>query len=818
MHRPARHRRRLSLALVAHLLLIVSLACVLNPTTEPGIPTPTNAQQGGPTATVTPLPKPTLTPAPEGLRVTLSADGSGDYASLEEAVRGVPPGSIITLNPGTYRLGASLTIDKQLTLIGAGVDATEIVGSAGQAAVTVTGESFTARDLTIRYDGTGVADALRVEQGQIMIERSRFTGAGHQTGERASAGLNLLGSTRGDVISSEAVGNALDGIRVVDQARVTLAGNVCSDNGQTGILFRDDAAGIASDNTCERNTLSGILVTGAASPVLSNNTLRANTESGIAYFGTSGGEARGNTATNNGLHGISISGSAAPSVQNNTCSENAQNGIGYFESGAGSAVGNTCRANDLHGIAVNGDATPELRDNQISDNAEAGIRLAERSAATVVGNVCRGNGLSGFIIRDEATPILMDNLSESNDETGFVWFGSAGGQAENNRSVGNGLHGFDFYGSAAPYLEGNTAEANTEVGIRVTNETTPYLLGNTAFGNGLAGFVARDGAQPTVEGNTFRDNTESGAAFFGTSSGLFTYNEAIGNGLNGVNVTDQATPVIERNTMTNNAESGLAFFREATGVAQANTISGNKWGIYVESGANPALGDNDVYGNDTDIDDRRPPNQPRPVVPPLSAGGPPNLDVVSQPVNTSTVQLFDDFSNPHSGWQLGSDANGRVWVERDELRLRNETAGSYATHTEPGLWLAATVVEVDTRLVGGTDNNWIDVMCRRQNEDEYYIAGYSSDGFVKARAFYAGEEIYYVDIKLSDAILTAPGATNRLRLSCIGSRIRFWVNETLVADFTDSVLTEGDVGLAVSALDGDYSDVAFDNFRVTQGE
>jgi parallel beta-helix repeat protein len=812
MHLTQKPRRRVMVTLIAHALLTLSVACALNP----GADTPPAAPVG-PTATVTPLPKPSRTPAPQARQVALAADGSGDYRSLDEAVRAVPPGSTITLGPGTYRLTAALVIDTSLTLNGAGIDATEIVGSAGEAAVTVTADGFTARDLSIRYDGAGIADALRIERGQITIERCRFTGATHTTGERATAGLHVLGDATGSVASSEAVHNDLDGIRLADRARLTLTANTCSNNGQMGIQFRDESGGSATGNTCERNALSGLFVTGSAIPSLRENTTRFNTESGIAYFGNAGGDATANTASENGLHGISVNGTAAPHLQDNACTANAQNGIAYFDQSGGVALGNTCTANGLHGIGVIGDSAPELRGNQISDNVEAGMRLAERSVATVVENVCRSNGLSGFIIRDEAIAVLRGNLSEANVESGFVWFGNAGGEARDNRALRNELHGFDFYGTSFATLVGNTAQENTEVGIRVTEEATPYLFDNLSAANGLAGLIVRDAARPTIEANTLQDNVESGAAYFGTSGGLFSYNEVRGNGLNGVNVTDDATPIVERNTLLNNAESGLAYFKQSAGVTQGNTINGNKWGIYVESGANPALGTNEVINNETNIDDRRPASQPRPVVPPLTAGDPPQRRA-EQPPTELALRLFDDFTAPHPGWWTGTDENGRVWMEQGELRLRNETTAVFATHTEPGLWLADVIVEVESRLVGGTDNNWIDLMCRRQSEDEHYIAGYSSDGFVRAQAQVAGETIYYVDVTQSDAILTGTGSTNRLQLDCIGCQIRLWVNGTLVAEFTDTVLRDGDVGVAVSALDGEYSEVAFDNFRVNQPE
>ncbi len=74
-----------------------------------------------------------------------------------------------------------------------------------------------------------------------------------------------------------------------------------------------------------------------------------------------------------------------------------------------------------------------------------------------------------------------------------------------------------------------------------------------------------------------------------------------------MSLNDQSQPTIEGNTITDNSAAGLSYFDQSGGSAQGNTISGNKWGIYVEAGANPTLGANAVSNNATDIDDRRTP-------------------------------------------------------------------------------------------------------------------------------------------------------------------------------------------------------------------
>ncbi len=53
------------------------------------------------------------------------------------------------------------------------------------------------------------------------------------------------------------------------------------------------------------------------------------------------------------------------------------------------------------------------------------------------------------------------------------------------------------------------------------------------------------------------------------------------------------------------------------------------------------------------------------------------------------------------------------------------------------------------------------------------------------------------------------------RVECVDDQLRFWVNGELPVDVTDGSLSEGDMGLGVALLDGEYSEVVFDNLVVS---
>ena len=131
------------------------------------------------------------------LTITVAQDGSGDFASVSEAVLAVPYACAaeIRIGPGVYR--EKLVCEKQdITLIGAGMESTRIVwGDGGKlphpdGRPTHTFRSYTAffrgielrvRDLTIENDAgpgakVGQAVAAYVDCAHTLFENVRLLG------------------------------------------------------------------------------------------------------------------------------------------------------------------------------------------------------------------------------------------------------------------------------------------------------------------------------------------------------------------------------------------------------------------------------------------------------------------------------------------------------------------------------------------------------------------------------------------------------------------------------------------------------------------
>jgi parallel beta-helix repeat protein len=308
--------KTLSILLVVLLGLIVA-AC--------GNPTSTPPVTSSPEATGSAGVSEGQTADPPRDEIYVEAGGGGDYTMLEEAVAAAASRATITLGPGTYRLLRGLEIDTSLTLIGAGIDETEIVSGVPGHVIRFTGSgSFQAEGITFRHDGSEPADVVVIEEGTGRFSSCRFTGALYEEGKGNRAGIRFRGRSRGVVENSVASGNNNTGILVENQAQPELRGNICSDNGQVGIGYMDLARGLVSENECTGNVI-GIALAVESEPTLERNKSNDN-DYGIAYLDNAGGESYDNECMRNKI-GITVGGSSTVRLGENDCRDNTEEDI-----------------------------------------------------------------------------------------------------------------------------------------------------------------------------------------------------------------------------------------------------------------------------------------------------------------------------------------------------------------------------------------------------------------------------------------------------------------------------------------------------------
>ncbi|MCJ7426158.1 MAG: hypothetical protein MUO17_03355 [Dehalococcoidales bacterium] len=190
--------------------------------------------------------------------------------------------------------------------------------------------------------------------------------------------------------------------------------------------------------------------------------------------------------------------------------------------------------------------------------------------------------------------------------------------------------------------------------------------------------------------------------------------------------------------------------------------------------------------------------------------------IVVEPSAGPTVLFFDDFSQDTGDWDIYSDSSGQVFYESGWLHLIHYTDASLDTYTLAYQYLDDFILEVETKLVDGTDNNWQTVLCRVQDEDNYYAFGVSADGYYNLAKFIDGEPTYLVYATYSDYINQGWDVVNTVYIECIGSSLTLAVNGYVLDTVTDYSFYGGYIGFIANSLDGSFTEIAFDNLIVVE--
>ena len=180
------------------------------------------------------------------------------------------------------------------------------------------------------------------------------------------------------------------------------------------------------------------------------------------------------------------------------------------------------------------------------------------------------------------------------------------------------------------------------------------------------------------------------------------------------------------------------------------------------------------------------------------------------------VLLSDDFSHDTGDWDVFSDENGQVFYEGGWLHVINYTTAPICTYTFVDGYFTDFILEVETKLVDGTDDNWHQIEIRAQNVDNYYNFGISADGYYELFKVVHGSMTSLVSPTFSSHINQGWDVINLIHIECIGSSLSMSVNGHTLINTTDTSFNDGDIGFAASSWAGSFSEVAYDNLVITE--
>lgn len=363
-------------------------------------------------------------PSQVGSTHIVAADGSGDYATIAEAVKSVSDGDTVLVRPGTY--AEAFTIYQDITLAGDG-PVGDIVITAPvdppiaeisdfgfgpstesyavrikQSDAAVTGLTFSGEDTTVLIEG-----------GSPMLHDLVFDGTGRTflfpDQRLGQYGIVIHRGSTASFTENEVRGGA--GIAVADRSEPTIEGNILS-NG-AGVAGSMGDAGVVRRNVFEGG-ITAIYLSDPSGAHIEDNAIRGASDSGIQVASSEQHQpvVRGNVISDVRF-GIQLSGgmpriTAATASGSPLISENhvAAELVGISIGESDSVVRDNVVRDSLNGIVV-GEGASEIMGNDVEVSGY-GIDVGAHSSASVVGNTVCGGQVS-IKVNDTATPAIGEN-------------------------------------------------------------------------------------------------------------------------------------------------------------------------------------------------------------------------------------------------------------------------------------------------------------------------------------------------------------------------------------------------------------------------
>ena len=186
----------------------------------------------------------------------------------------------------------------------------------------------------------------------------------------------------------------------------------------------------------------------------------------------------------------------------------------------------------------------------------------------------------------------------------------------------------------------------------------------------------------------------------------------------------------------------------------------------------------------------------------------------------SPSALFeDDFSGEQNcGWVEYNRGGAVSAIEDGVLKISTSSPGEI-WWTNPGRNFEDVVIDVEAKQISGPDDNAYGIICRYQDENNFYLFLISGDGYYAIGKYIGGENrvVYLTEdgqFQQSDRI-NQGAATNQIQAACVGSELSLIVNGEPLVTVSDTSFVSGDIGLAVSALQQGTIVVEFDDLLVT---
>jgi hypothetical protein len=186
---------------------------------------------------------------------------------------------------------------------------------------------------------------------------------------------------------------------------------------------------------------------------------------------------------------------------------------------------------------------------------------------------------------------------------------------------------------------------------------------------------------------------------------------------------------------------------------------------------------------------------------------------------TGAVLFQDNFSDPTSGWLVGSDSGGQRLYDKGSFVIRVTKKSWESWSPGPATGLTDLHAEVTASNSGFATDAGFGLMCDYVDAKHYYVLGATADGYYGIVKMESGAEKVLTDANggwVQSAKIGANQSSYRVGADC-GSdgALTLYVDGRKIASAQDSTYTSGQIGLFVRTFEQTPAEVRFGDLVVT---
>jgi hypothetical protein len=193
-----------------------------------------------------------------------------------------------------------------------------------------------------------------------------------------------------------------------------------------------------------------------------------------------------------------------------------------------------------------------------------------------------------------------------------------------------------------------------------------------------------------------------------------------------------------------------------------------------------------------------------------------SINAVKESSTSGTLLFSDEFNSNTNSWGTSGQDIGEINFLYQGLDIKVNTPNALLW-TVTGDQYKDSQIEVDGVLMSGPTNDAFGVVCRFQDNKNFYGFLLSHDGYYGIFKMQDGV-MQLADsqgLKYSEAIRQG-GIVNHIQAICQGDVLKLSVNSQLLAEIQDNSFSQGQMGLIVGTYETAGVELFFDNLQVFQ--